>query len=99
MKVLCHYTYAVLYGFWIYFKGTILGRRYADIMVEMVTEMINIITGKKKKADASKAQREKFINKEKQGFVKLLFDSARDCPICLAEFTEKDQVVALACNK
>ena len=90
MSKLCTYSFLFLYGIWIYFKGTILGRRYDEIVFEIIDGVQNILSGKKKRADASKSQREKFINREMQTFGKLLFDEERDCPICLAEFKEND---------
>lgn len=42
---------------------------------------------------AENAQRELFLKRKKKGFGTLLFDSSRDCPICLDEFKEKDEVI------
>ena len=92
--------YFIFAALWVYFKFTILGKRADEIALEITTVIMRIKMGNTNdESQSEKKQREKFINRERQGFGKLLYDSTRDCPICLMEFTEKDQVVALACNK
>jgi len=34
-----------------------------------------------------------FVSREKRGWRQLMFDETRDCPICLVEFSDKDEVI------
>ena len=42
---------------------------------------------------AAKNQREMFFEKQKKGFSTLLFNESTDCPICMCEFTDDDEVI------
>jgi hypothetical protein len=43
IAIFCKYFFIFLYGLWIYLKGTIIGRRYDEIMIEMVSAITDLV--------------------------------------------------------
>lgn len=43
--------------------------------------------------EKERIEKELFLKRKRKGFGTILFDEARDCPICLDQFCDKDEVI------
>jgi hypothetical protein len=46
-----------------------------------------------------KLEEKMFLQRKKKPIHNILFDESRDCPICLDQFNNKDEVIQLNCSK
>lgn len=46
-----------------------------------------------------KARKDLLLQRKIRGFGTLLYDCSKDCPICLEEFRDKDEIIQLDCTK